>query len=476
MLRRRRGEEHITELHQHSLKIRRKVTAGMRSRNAPVPSDDDFDAAFNQALWRYTQALGEGQEIEKPEAWLTTTTVRELIDMSRRAKVDRTDLAEHEDLDMHECGTEALDESLHLAEASQHALRALRRLGEREQQAIVLHRLDGLSYEEVGEHLGISARAAKKACIAANAVLGEFSVQAAAGDLCGDMSSGVRAYARAILKKDGPRYHEITEHLRTCPHCRSEVKTIRGLQSVVPPTMVPLLFADNVIRRLGALLGRTGEELTSMAAIGGGTATVAATGGSAVTAAFGTKAAVCAVACTAVAGGVAVERDVVKVPSPEKTKTVKADAAKVAKRVVSPPAPAPSSSASASSSPAAATGGLGIGAVKQKAQATIAVQKRSAAKQRERAAARREAKQAAAKKKAAAKQRDTSTGEFGLESSSAAGATAPSSSSTPSSSTPSSSTPSSGGSSSSSPSSSSSGSSAPPPAAAGSDGEFGVEG
>jgi RNA polymerase sigma-70 factor (ECF subfamily) len=106
-------------------------------------------------------SLAEPHGLKEPRAFLTTTATRLLIDGARRRKIEHAyldALALHAD-EASIPSPEAIHTALQILEK---IARLLEGLPARPRQAFLLSRLDGLSYSEIAEVLGVSSSMVKQ--------------------------------------------------------------------------------------------------------------------------------------------------------------------------------------------------------------------------------------------------------------------------------------------------------------------------
>ena len=142
----------------------------------------------------------------------------------------------------------------------------LQELPERGRAALVLHELNGVSFQEIGATFGVSAAAAKQAVYEARMALQDFEAGRA---------MDCEAVTRVASDGDRRRLRERTlrAHLRACADCQAfqeALKRRRGdLQALVPP-LAPALAATLLANLIGGSGSGGGTKMT------GGGASVAA--------------------------------------------------------------------------------------------------------------------------------------------------------------------------------------------------------
>ncbi len=246
---------------------------------------DAEDALQDVFLRAYSSLRGNDRPVSL-RAWLYRVAHNRCIDHLRRPVPPAVDLFETSRKPLHDPITES-----ERREDLRQLIADVRRLPEQQRSALLMRELDGMSYAELSEALGVSLQAVKSLLVRARIGLVE-SVEARdtacseiRADLAGSFDRGVRASGRS------------RRHLRDCAGCtdyRTQLRGVRdGLAAMSPGGYGP--FAA-VLKLLG--LG---------SAAGGGAAGTAAGGGVAVVAGGGTAAKVTAVVCCAAlaAGGAA---------------------------------------------------------------------------------------------------------------------------------------------------------------------------
>ncbi len=246
---------------------------------------DAEDALQDVFLRAYSSLRGNDRPVSL-RAWLYRVAHNRCIDHLRRPVPPAIDVFETSRKPLHD----PISESERREDLRQ-LIADVRRLPDQQRSALLMRELDGMSYAELGEALGVSLQAVKSLLVRARIGLveaGEARDTACSeirADLTGSFDRGVRASGRA------------RRHLRDCAGCkdyRTQLRGVRdGLAALSPGGFGPIAAALK-------LLGLGG-------AAGGGAASTAAGGGVAVVAGGGTAAKVTAVVCCAAlaAGGAA---------------------------------------------------------------------------------------------------------------------------------------------------------------------------
>jgi RNA polymerase sigma factor (sigma-70 family) len=211
----------------------------------------DLEACYAQAWHGLYATMLSGEQVENPSAWLVLVTFRRAIDEHRAA--GRAGVVGLGDIGSFPSGFEAartdlaaeLDDRVRLREVFE-ALRS--RLSPRECEVASLCYLQGLSRAEAAERMGISEARMRKLMEGAGPArpgvagkVGELLETIEAGGWCEQQSSLMRAYAFGILDPDGERHALAVAHCRECPACRVHVASLRGLASVLPLPLPPML-------------------------------------------------------------------------------------------------------------------------------------------------------------------------------------------------------------------------------------------
>jgi RNA polymerase sigma factor (sigma-70 family) len=235
------------------------VRANLGARRV-VLSHDDLEACYSQAWQGLYTALMEGQEIENPPGWLALTCYRRAIDEHRRRTREAhrnlkstlvTERSAEPDL------ADALDDRLRL----RHIFEALsQRLSEREQQAVCLCYLQGLTRAQAAACMGISEARMEKVMdgrgpgrTGVSAKVDAILKTIQGGEWCEQQASLMRGFAFGVHDPDGERHRLAQLHIRECPACRAYVLSLRGLAAVLPPLALP--WMPGMAGGLGGALG-----------------------------------------------------------------------------------------------------------------------------------------------------------------------------------------------------------------------------
>jgi RNA polymerase sigma factor (sigma-70 family) len=252
---------------------------------------DEAQDALQATMVKAVSALpGETRSIAlKP--WLFRVAHNEAISILRARRPSAALDAEHEAL-----GAD-VERQAEDRDRLRQLVRDLDRLPDRQRGALVMRELSGLSFEDIGEALGLGPDAAKQAVYEARVSLQEM---AAGRDMdCGAVRQAISARDRRTL-----RSRRIRAHMHGCERCTDFAAGIdarrKDLAALAPPIALPAALA--------ALHGALGGGAAGVGSIGG---FGGALGG---TAAAKTAAAV--IAATAIAGGAAGVTGVVHLGGP----------------------------------------------------------------------------------------------------------------------------------------------------------------
>jgi len=257
------------------------------SRQMLGGSRQDAEDALQDVFMRAYSSLCISDRPVSLRAWLYRVAHNRCIDHLRRPAPPAIDLFETSRRPLHDPTVEA-----ERREDLRRLIEDVRRLPDQQRSALLMREMDGLSYAELSEALGVSLQAVKSLLVRARIGLVE-AVEArdtACADIRGDLADafdrGVRASGRA------------RRHMRDCAGCRDYRGQLRGVRAgltALSPGPGPLAAA---LKLLG-LGGAAGGGAASSGAAAGGSAIVVAGGG--------TAAKVTAVVCCAAlaAGGAA---------------------------------------------------------------------------------------------------------------------------------------------------------------------------
>jgi len=291
----------------------------------------------------FLRAYGSLRGTDRPvslRAWLYRVAHNRCIDHLRKPVPPAVDLFDTSRKPLHDPITES-----ERREDLRQLIDDVRRLPDQQRSALLMREMDGMSYAELSEALGVSLQAVKSLLVRARIGLVE-AVEARdtacseiRADLAGSFDRGVRASGRS------------RRHLRDCAGCaeyRAQLRGVRAGFAAMSPGGAGPLAAGLKLLGLGS-------------AAGGGAAGSAAGGGILVAAGGGTAAKVTAVVCCAAlaAGGAAEVTHKLKAPS---------STGPAATRSAATPAPAISAQRTGSAAAAGATGASGTSAAKARGE------------------------------------------------------------------------------------------------------------
>ena len=276
------------------------------SRQMLGGSRQDAEDALQDVFLRAYSSLRCNDRPLSLRAWLYRVAHNRCIDHLRRAAPPAVDLFDTSRKPLHD----PIDEAMRREDLRQ-LVEDVRRLPEQQRSALLLREMDGLSYAELAEVLGVSLQAVKSLLVRARISLVE-AIEARDTacaeirlDLADAFDRGVRASGLA------------RRHLRDCEGCvdyRTQLRAVRhGLDALGPGGSGPL----------AALLKLAGIGGAGSAGAAGAGGAGAASGGVLAAATTGTAAKVAAVVCCAAltAGGVRVGERIVESSGSSKAAT-----------------------------------------------------------------------------------------------------------------------------------------------------------
>ncbi len=257
------------------------------SRQMLGGSRQDAEDALQDVFLRAYSALRVSDHPISLRAWLYRVAHNRCIDHLRKPVPPAIDLFETSRRPLHDPTLEA-----ERREDLRQLIEDVRRLPEQQRSALLMREMDGLSYAELSEALGVSLQAVKSLLVRAR--IGLVEAIEARDTACSEIRMDLaEAFDRGVRASGRTR-----KHLRDCSGCsdyRSQLRGVRAGLSALSPGPGPLAAALKLLG-LGGAAG--GGAASSGAAAGGGAIVVA--GG-------GTAAKVTAVVCCAAlaAGGAA---------------------------------------------------------------------------------------------------------------------------------------------------------------------------
>jgi RNA polymerase sigma factor (sigma-70 family) len=261
------------------------------SRQMLGGSRQDAEDALQDVFLRAYSSLRTNDRPLSLRAWLYRVAHNRCIDHLRRPTPPAADLFDTSRKPLHD----PMDEAERREDLRQ-LVADVRRLPEQQRSALLMREIDGLSYVELSEALGVSLQAVKSLLVRAR--IGLVEAVEARNTACSEIRVDLAdAFDRGVRASGLAR-----RHLRDCDGCvayRTQLRTVRqGLGVLAPGGPGPFAAALK-------LIGLGGAGSAGAASAGGG----AAAGGGALTAA-GTGTAVkfaAVVCCAALTAGGAVE-------------------------------------------------------------------------------------------------------------------------------------------------------------------------
>jgi RNA polymerase sigma factor (sigma-70 family) len=249
---------------------------------------DAEDALQDVFLRAYSSLRGSDRPVSL-RAWLYRVAHNRCIDHLRKPDPPAIDLFDTSRKPLHDPIAES-----ERREDLRRLIEDVRRLPEQQRSALLMREMDGMSYAELGEALGVSLQAVKSLLVRAR--IGLVEAVEARDTACAEIRSDLTcSFDRGVRASGRSR-----RHLRDCAGCaeyRAQLRCVReGLTAMSAAGPGPLTAALKLLG-LGSAAG--GGAASSGAAAGGG-AIVVAGGGTAVK----VTAVVC---CAALAAGGAAE-------------------------------------------------------------------------------------------------------------------------------------------------------------------------
>ena len=250
-------------------------------------SRQDAEDALQDVFLRAYSSLRVSDRPVSLRAWLYRVAHNRCIDHLRKPVPPAIDLFETSRRPLHDPITEA-----ERRDDLRRLIQDVRRLPDQQRSALLMRELDGLSYAELGEVLGVSLQAVKSLLVRAR--IGLVEAGEARDTACSEIRSELaQAFDRGVRASGRSR-----RHLRDCTGCadyRKQLRSVRQGLTALSPGPGPLAAALKLVGIGGAAGGG--------AASGG----AAAGGGAVVVAGGATAAKVTAVVCCAAlaAGGAA---------------------------------------------------------------------------------------------------------------------------------------------------------------------------
>ncbi len=257
------------------------------SRQMLGGSRQDAEDALQDVFLRAYSSLRVNDRPVSLRAWLYRVAHNRCIDHLRKPVPPAADLLETSRRPVHDPTIEA-----ERRDDLRRLIADIRRLPDQQRSALLMREMDGLSYAELAEALGVSLQAVKSLLVRAR--IGLVEAVEARDTACAEIRSDITdAFDRGVRASGRSR-----KHLRDCAGCteyRAQLRGVRQGLAALSPGAGPLTAA---LKLLGIGGAAGGGAAGSGAAAGGGAVVVA--GG-------GTAAKMTAVVCCAAlaAGGAA---------------------------------------------------------------------------------------------------------------------------------------------------------------------------
>ncbi len=233
------------------------------TRSILLDAEDARDATQN-ALESALRALPSRDTERALRPWLYKIAHNEAIDIMRRRRPQTEMTPAHEPLvDGPEVDAEQRGRLAELVDD-------LRTLPERQRGALVMRELNGLSYDEIGQALGLSNEAARRAVFDARNALHD-AVDGRATE-CTSVRHSISDGDRRSLRARG-----IRAHLRSCDDCASFQRSI-GARRADLHLLAPWLSGAAVMSAIGLGAGAGGVGVGGGALLAGGSGGAAAGG------------------------------------------------------------------------------------------------------------------------------------------------------------------------------------------------------
>ena len=302
-------------------------------------SRQDAEDALQDVFMRAYSSLRSHDRPLSLRAWLYRVAHNRCIDQLRKPTPQAADLFDTSRKPLHD----PMDEA-ERREDLRRLVADVRRLPEQQRSALLMREIDGLSYAELGDALGISLQAVKSLLVRAR--IGLVEAVEARDTACSEIRLNL-----AESFDRGTRSSGLTRrHLRDCPGCveyRTQLRGVRQGLSVLAPT------AGGPFTAMLKLVGLGGAGSAGVVTAGGGAA-----GSSALTiAGSGTAAKFAAVvSCAALTAGGAVEvrEKITHKPAPVTTSSPRMAAPARVPAVATPPTAARSATATPTAASTAA--------------------------------------------------------------------------------------------------------------------------
>ena len=263
------------------------------SRQMLGGSRQDAEDALQDVFLRAYSSLRSNDRPLSLRAWLYRVAHNRCIDHLRRPIPPPTDLYDTSRKPLHD----PMDEAVRREDLRQ-LIADVRRLPEQQRSALLMREIDGLSYAELSEALGVSLQATKSLLVRAR--IGLVEAVEARDTACSEIRLNLTdSFDRGVRASGLAR-----RHLRDCEGCteyRTQLRAVRqGLGVLLPGGAGPLAAVLKLVGLGGA--GSAGAASAGGGAAAGGGVLAAATSGSAAQVA----AVVCCAAALTAGGAVGV--------------------------------------------------------------------------------------------------------------------------------------------------------------------------
>jgi RNA polymerase sigma factor (sigma-70 family) len=240
----RRGEECAFE------ELFSRYRGRIRTYATGILADADLAEDITQEV--FISALRRLRDTERPIAfkpWIYQIAKNACIDELRRSRRSLEVPLEHQrewadgeaDLLSQDPGPELAVESKQQLEVLRSAFRGVSELHHR---ILVLRELEGLSYLEIGERLGMSRPVVESTLFRARRRLAEEYEELISGRRCEQTRALIDSWGGRTLRRVGVRdRRRLARHLAHCQHCRRHALAAHGTVELVEPAAGSLAAA-----------------------------------------------------------------------------------------------------------------------------------------------------------------------------------------------------------------------------------------
>jgi RNA polymerase sigma factor (sigma-70 family) len=264
---------------------------------------DAEDVMQDVFLRAYSALRADGRPVAL-RAWLYRVAHNRCIDQLRRGGPTPVEVTDETSQDLRDPLAEAEQR-----EELRRLLEDVRRLPVHQRSALVMRELDGLSYSELADALGVTVAAVKSLLVRARMGLAEAveARESACSEIRTDLALAVDNGTRASTRA--------RRHIRDCDGCRAyrgELRAVRRRFAALTPAIGPLGLLAKLTGGSGAAFLGGGAATGGGAASAGGGAALA--GGVATISAGKVVAIVCAAAVVTAEGAIEVKRHIAPAP------------------------------------------------------------------------------------------------------------------------------------------------------------------